>query len=236
MHKCRFCGKIYKRVKAYNNHILLCQMPIEDMTREIIPSQREMWHLIKKLIKQNNNQQKKIETLERVVNRDVKKINMVDWLNNNIKLSTNLDKWLEEELIVTIEDMFYIFKTDYTRGVHRILSNSIQKDTAPFKAFSHKSKQLYIYNQEKWDKASTDNITKIFHIIQCKIIRENCKWEKDLPESIKFNPTLAYLTNNQKLLVTSPKPKERCFKYIQNTIIDLIKINLNDMAKFKFYM
>ena len=25
-------------------------------------------------------------------------------------------------------------------------------------------------------------------------------------------------------------------KYIQNTIIDLIKINLNDMAKFKFYM
>ena len=73
MHKCRFCGKIYKRVKAYNNHILLCQMPIEDMTREVIPSQREMWHLIKKLIKQNNNQQKKIETLERVVNRDVKK-------------------------------------------------------------------------------------------------------------------------------------------------------------------
>ena len=58
---------------------------------------------------------------------------MVDWLNNNIKLSTNLDKWLQEELIVTIEDMFYIFKTDYTRGVHRILSNSIQKDTAPFK-------------------------------------------------------------------------------------------------------
>ena len=53
----------------------------------ILPSQKEMWYIIKKLSKQKTSiQQRKIEVLERVVNKDVKKINILEWLNNNIKL------------------------------------------------------------------------------------------------------------------------------------------------------
>ena len=55
-----------------------------------------MWHIIKKLIKQNNIQQKKIEELENRVQKDVKKINMIDWLNTNEKLSPNFENWIKQ--------------------------------------------------------------------------------------------------------------------------------------------
>ena len=101
--------------------------PIDLNKISIIPSQKEMWILVQKLIIQNKEQQLKIEALERVVHRDIKKINMIDWLNTNIKKSTNFDTWLSK-LYTTIDDLKYVFDSDIVRGLERVLINNIEKE------------------------------------------------------------------------------------------------------------
>ena len=175
--------------------------------------------------------------MERVVNKDIKKINILEWLNNNSKLDTSLDDWLNNELTVTMDDLECIFASDFTRGLHRILDNNIDEKTAPFKAFSHKSSQLYIYNKSIWKKATKCDMKNIFFKIQVKILKISCEWEKTLGRSKIFGDNnLEYLQNNKKIIVTGDKNKERCYKNIQKMIIELTKVNLNDMARFKFYI
>ena len=45
-----------------------------------------------------------------------------------------------------------------------------------------------------------------------------------------------YLKNNEKIMITEPKLKDRYQNYIKKTIIDEIKINMNDMMKFQFHI
>ena len=106
-----------------------------------------MWHIIKKLLKQNNDQQKKIEELERRVQKDIRKINMVEWLNTNQPKNIDLETWLKK-IKITIDDLLYIFNSDFIRGLELIISKNIE-DEIPFRAFSHKIKQLYIYDKSK---------------------------------------------------------------------------------------
>jgi len=47
---------------------------------------------------------------------------------------------------------------------------------------------------------------------------------------------IAYLKNCDKIMIVDTKKKERHYKFIEHSIIGLTKKNLNDMAKFKFYL
>ena len=69
---------------------------------------------------------------------------MIDWLNENDK-GIEIDIWLKTKVNVTMDDLNLIFMTDYMRGLSNILSNNVINDeNNPFRAFSHKVKQLYI--------------------------------------------------------------------------------------------
>ena len=118
-----------------------------------------MWFIIKDLIKKNEQQEKRIQKLERVMNKDIKNVNILDWLNKNDK-GIEIDSWLKTRVNVTLDDLYMIFNTDYCRGLSNILTNNI----------------------------------------------------------------------------VDTKKKERYYKYIETNIISLTKQNLNDMAKFKFYI
>ena len=228
MTQCRYCRKQYKQEKACRKHELICQITRDDINKiSIIPSQKEMWILVQKLIIQNNSQQLKIEALERVVHRDIKKINMIDWLNTNIKKSTNFDTWLSK-LYTTIDDLKYVFDSDIVRGLERILTNKIQKENSPFKAFKHKSTILYIFNNLTWKKAIKDDLEKILRKIQVDIIKRHTEYSQTMDKSKIFGiNNIEYLKNTQKILVTNPKLKERCHKNISKTIINIVKTELN---------
>ena len=47
---------------------------------------------------------------------------------------------------------------------------------------------------------------------------------------------MQYLKNCDKIMVVDTKKKERYFKYIENSIINIVKKNLNEMTKYKFYI
>ena len=234
MRNCPHCGKKFKTNPALHKHIILCQLDKNEVKNSVVPTQKEMWVIIQKLYKENETQKKKIEKLEQIVNRDVKKLNMVDWLNQNDK-GIDIDNWLKTSIIVTKDDLNTIFMTDYTRGLSNILANNIiHCENTPFRAFSHKIKQLYIFQKNKWKKSTKSDIMKIFDRISLNILKISCSYDKTLSSKQKLEES--YLNNNKKIMVVDTKKKEKHYRYIESSIIGLIKTNLNDMAKFKFYL
>ena len=237
MRNCPHCGKKFKTNPALHKHIILCQLDKNEVKNSVVPTQKEMWVIIQKLYKENAIQKKKIEKLEQIVNKDVKKLNMVDWLNQNDK-GIDIDSWLKTNIIVTMDDLNTIFMTDYTRGLSNILSNNIINcENTPFRAFSHKIKQLYIYQKNKWKKGTKSDIMKIFDRISLNILKQSKEYDKSLSNNEKFGAdNMQYLKNCDKIMVVDTKKKEKHYRYIESSIIGLIKTNLNDMAKFKFYL
>ncbi len=237
MRNCPHCGKKFKTNPALHKHIILCQLDKNEVKNSVVPTQKEMWVIIQKLYKENEIQKKKIEKLEQIVNKDVKKLNMLDWLNQNDK-GIDIDSWLKTNIIVTIDDLNTIFMTDYTRGLSNILTNNIiHSENTPFRAFSHKIKQLYIYQKNKWKKSTKSDIMKIFDRISLNILKQSKEYDKSLSKNEKFGPdNMQYLKNCDKIMVVDTRKKEKHYRYIESSIIGLIKTNLNDMAKFKFYI
>ena len=235
MVKCQHCGKNYaKNGKHYLYHLTTCKAVKSELKDEVIPSQREMWFIIKKLLKQNTEQQKKIEELERRVQKDIRKINMVEWLNTNHANNINLETWLKK-INITIDDLHYIFNSDFIRGLELIISKNISEGEIPFRAFSHKIKQLYIYDKSKWKKGSISDLKQIFGKIQLEILKVNRDFEKTLDDDKMYGTNnQTYLKNNNKIMIVDSRKKKQCEKFIEKVIIDSIKQNLSDLEKFKF--
>jgi hypothetical protein len=216
--------------------MMLCQLDNKE-TINVLPTQKEMWIILQKLYKDNENLKKKVNQLEQIVNKDVKKMNMVDWLNKNDK-GINIEYWLKNNIEVTMEDIKMIFSTDYTRGLSNILQNNINdKDNNPFRAFSHKIKQLYIYEKNKWKKCKKIDIMKIFDRISLNILKKSKDYDKTLTDKEKYGPdNIEYLKNCDKIMVVDTKKKERYYKHIEASIISTTCKSLNDMTEYKFYI
>ena len=69
------------------------------------------------------------------------------------------------------------------------------------------------------------------------ILKKSKDYDKSLSNNEKYGAdNMQYLKNCDKIMVVDTKKKERCFKFVENTIIGIFKKNLNDMTKFKFYL
>lgn len=215
---------------------MICQLDNKE-TINVLPTQKEMWIILQKLYKDNENLKKKVNQLEQIVNKDVKKMNMVDWLNNNDK-GIAIEVWLKNNILVTLDDLQMIFSTDYTRGLSNIIQNNLnEKENSPFRAFSHKSKQLYVYEKNKWKKCKKTDIMKIFDRISLNILKKSKEYDKSLTDNEKYGPdNIQYLKNCDKIMVVDTKKKERYYKHIESSIISSICKSLNDMAEYKFYI
>lgn len=236
--ECPHCHKKYKKENKYRQHVLLCGIDKKELGKIcLMPTNKEMWFIIQKLVKQNETLQKKVTKLENVMNKDVKKLNMIDWLNENDK-GIEIDIWLKTKVNVTMDDLNLIFMTDYMRGLSNILSNNVINDeNNPFRAFSHKVKQLYIYQNSKWKKVTKHDIIKIFDRLSLNILKKSKEYDNSLSNSEKYgSDNMQYLKNCDKIMVVDTRKKERYFKFVESTIIGIVKKNLNDMAKFKFYL
>ena len=135
-------------------------------------------------------------------------------------------------------DLNLICRTDYMRGLSNRLSNNVINDeNNPFLAFSHKVKQLYIYQNSKWKKVTKHDIIKIFDRLSLNILKKSKEYDNSLSNSEKYgSDNMQYLKNCDKIMVVDTRKKERYFKFVESTIIGIVKKNLNDMAKFKFYL
>ena len=146
---CPYCQKQYKRKKALDKHKLICCLNTHNFSYdEIIPTQKEMWLMIQRLVKTTEEQEKKIKKLENIIDRDVKKVDVIEWLNENESCEIDFKLWIKSHIIITMEDIKTIFVTDFMRGLNNIITNNIIDKEIPLKAFTHKTRQLYLYESK----------------------------------------------------------------------------------------
>lgn len=216
--------------------MMICQLDNKNELT-VVPTPNEMWSILQKLYSDNEKLKRKVEVLEKIVNKDVKKMNMIDWLNQNDK-GINIEGWLKTNVTVTLEDLKMIFMTDYIRGLSNILENNVNdNENNPFRAFSHKTKELYVYEKNKWKKCKKRDVMKIFDRISLNILKKSKDYDETLSEQEKYgSDNMQYLKNCDKIMIVDTKKKEKYYKHIESSIIGLINKNLNDMAKFKFYI
>ena len=231
MFQCKQCNKKYKREKSLLKHQIKCQ----NKSKNVRPSLDQMWHLILKQQKQLNDQKKEIEKLKNIINKDVKTINVLEWLNKNISMEINYSDWIKRRLTITPKHMKNIMKNTYINTIPNILSqfNDIDRSFVPIYCFNHVKKIVYVY-ENKWIKSNKEHITMLYDEINLQLLKHSIEYDKTLDEKILYSKS--HLKNNEKLFITDSKKKESIKNKIKLELLNLFKIDLNELNKYKFYV
>ena len=96
---CNFCGKTYKRPGSLKRHLNICEIICNSKkTTELnqeenfnAPTLPEIYLIVQKLVKDNENCKREIKALKQSLNRKNKKINILFWLNNNCRTEKMFD-------------------------------------------------------------------------------------------------------------------------------------------------
>ena len=231
MFQCEQCNKKYKREKSLLKHQIKCQ----NKSKNVRPSLDQMWHLILKQQKQLNQQKKEIDKLKNIINKDVKTINVLEWLNKNISMEINYSDWIKRRLTITPKHMKNIMKNTYINTIPNILSqfNDIDRSSVPIYCFNHVKKIVYVY-ENKWIKSNKEHIIMLYDEINLQLLKHSIEYDKTLDEKILYSKS--HLKNNERLFITDSKKKESIKNKIKLELLNLFKIDLNELNKYKFYV
>ena len=231
MFQCEQCNKKYKREKSLLKHQIKCQ----NKSKNVRPSLDQMWHLILKQQKQLNEQKKEIDKLKNIINKDVKTINVLEWLNKNISMEINYSDWIKRRLTITPKHMKNIMKNTYINTIPNILSqfNDIDRSSVPIYCFNHVKKIVYVY-ENKWIKSNKEHIIMLYDEINLQLLKHSIEYDKTLDEKILYSKS--HLKNNERLFITDSKKKESIKNKIKLELLNLFKIDLNELNKYKFYV
>jgi len=231
MFQCEQCNKKYKREKSLLKHQIKCQ----NKSKNVRPSLDQMWHLILKQQKQLNEQKKEIDKLKNIINKDVKTINVLEWLNKNINMEINYSDWIKRRLTITPKHMKNIMKNTYINTIPNILSqfNDIDRTSVPIYCFNHVKKIVYVY-ENTWIKSNKEHITMLYDEINLQLLKHSIEYDKTLDEKILYSKS--HLKNNERLFITDSKKKESIKNKIKLELLNLFKIDLNELNKYKFYV
>ena len=231
MFQCEQCNKKYKREKSLLKHQIKCQ----NKSKNVRPSLDQMWHLILKQQKQLNQQKKEIDKLKNIINKDVKTINVLEWLNKNINMEINYSDWIKRRLTITPKHMKNIMKNTYINTIPNILSqfNDIDRTSVPIYCFNHVKKIVYVY-ENTWIKSNKEHITMLYDEINLQLLKHSIEYDKTLDEKILYSKS--HLKNNERLFITDSKKKESIKNKIKLELLNLFKIDLNELNKYKFYV
>ena len=126
-------------------------------------------------------------------------------------------------------------KISFTESIYNILKQigEIDKKLVPIYCFNHLKKTIYIY-ENKWIKYNKEHITMIFNEINLQLLKHSIEYEKTLDEVTLYSKK--HLENNQRLFVTDIKRKDAIKNKIKLELINILKIDLNELNKYKFYI
>jgi hypothetical protein len=155
---------------------------------EDLPSQREMYLLMKEMAHKCHELEKKMEKIEQTVNIRQKK-QIITWLN--IHRTTNIAPLYEWIQSLTISDdiLDTVFKKDLTEGIKEVISNNrLLIPLIPLAAFTQKANTLYVYNENgEWTTSTNENVEKIVFIISQVIMRKFVIWMEENEAIISLN-------------------------------------------------
>lgn len=206
MYKCVNCDKSYKLKDNYEKHKISCDLFhemrlkthdefVEDV--EELPSQREMFKLIKELASKCNTLEKEVFHLKQVVNIRQKK-QIVECLNNKNISHPPLNTFTEwfKSWEVYMDDLQKIFENDLSDGIKQVIKREIElyKSIKPICAFSNKPNYLYVFdisnekeenNEPIWKPMSKELFEVMYMYLNRKFMQMFIQWQNANRERIE---------------------------------------------------
>jgi hypothetical protein len=169
MLSCSFCEKEFNSRKKtlYDRHIILCEVVHnsnknkEDDDEEFIPSNKQMYKIIKELSIQNNKLKEKVNEMEKIIQRGgiMKKVDILEKLNlNPVKPDCLFKDWVKN-IIIEEEDIDKLITENISSVINTILSRNIDEDS-PIISSDIKKTNIYIFtntDEIKWIKMENDD-------------------------------------------------------------------------------
>ena len=166
---CSFCEKEFhsRKKTLYDRHIILCEVVHnsnnnkEEEDEETVPSNKQMYKIIKELSIQNNKLKEKVNELEKIVQRGgiMKKVDILEKLNSNqIKPVCLFKDWVKN-IVIEEEDIDKLITENITNVINTILSRNIDEDS-PIVSSDLKKTNIYIFtnmDEIKWIKMENDD-------------------------------------------------------------------------------
>ena len=169
MLSCSFCEKEFNSRKKtlYDRHIILCEVVHnsnknkEDEDEEIVPSNKQMYKIIKELSIQNNKLKEKVNEMEKIIQRGgmMKKVDILEKLNlNSVKPDYLFKDWVKN-IIIEEEDIDNLITENIANVINTILSRNIDENS-PVISSDIKKNNIYIFtntDEIKWIKMENDD-------------------------------------------------------------------------------
>jgi len=139
-------------------------------------SVEKLTQVVIELIKSNNKLRDDVKELKRWVQVKKKKVVVIDWLNINLKPKQNYKEFISK-LVITRDNLEYIFNTNYVDGIKEILQNymtNFEENDIPFKSFDIKNDIIYVYKKNVIDESECNESESNESESERK---SECKWE-----------------------------------------------------------
>lgn len=242
---CIHCGKSYKKKTNLEKHINLCELLnkskksfiLED--EQEIPSQRKIYEILLELGSKFNRMEEKVDELNKWVIKKKRKINMIEWLNTNITPEIKFDN-LIEKIIITDDDVKYLFENSFADTLNHIFSRSIynlSESEYPIFAFVQKSNIFYIYeNQEAgWIELSRENLIKFLNKVHMKLFRIFRQYKIDNSERIQEDEKFSILCDKTcKKIMDIDFSQETILGKIRANMFSRMKTDMKALVEYEF--
>jgi len=228
---CVHCGKSYKKKTNLDKHVILCELLsktkkipcFEDEDEDEVISQRKMYNILLELGAKFNRLEEKVDELNRWVVKKKKKINVMEWLNANMTPQIKFDS-LIEKIIITQDDIKYLFENSFADTLNQIFSRNIynlSENEYPIFAFIQKSNVFYIYedDQTKWCELSREKLIKFLNRVHMKLLKVYIEYKKENAEKIRDDESFSILCDKTSIKIMSTD-------FRQDTILGKIKTNM----------
>ena len=241
---CIHCGKSYKKKTNLEKHVNLCELLNSKKTlivedEETIPSQRKIYQILLELGSKFNRLEEKVDELNRWVVKKKKKINTIEWLNTNTTPEIKFDN-LIEKIIITDDDVKYLFKNSFYDTINYIFSRNIynlSENAYPIFAFIQKTNIFYIYENEetKWIELTSEKLIMFLNKVHMKLFRLFCQHKKDNADRISEDEHFSILCDKTSLkLMNIDFRQEIILGKIRSNMYGRMKTEIKSFVEYEF--
>lgn len=245
---CVYCGKSYKKRINLDRHVSLCELLnkskksiFNEDEEDDIPSQKKQYKMLLELANKVNKIEEKLEEVNKWVVKRKKKINVVDYLNSNIKPQIRFEN-LTERIIITQDDIVYLFDHSFLETLNHIFSRNIYNlsenpEEYPIFAFVQKTNIFYIYENEenKWMELNRERLIRFLDKVYMKLHRVYMEYKKINAEKIRDDEKFSLLCDKTSVKMSGADfRQDSILGKIKTTMYTRMKTDMKGLVEYEF--
>lgn len=189
------------------------------------PTVRDLYKVVMEMTVKYNRLEQKYQELSqdmaKLGTQQKPKISTLDGLNLKYSKALEFTVWLNQ-LKVNRDDLLYLFKGDYSKGVLSVLKQSLrlEDEACALRSFNNKDNVFYMVEQKKWIMMSDEMYTKLMHNLDKKFMTEFLKWQTENKDNMYLDDfSLEYAKNVKKIMIT----REAVYSRIKRDLYHYLK-------------